>query len=200
MSNTLQDALKNRRSCRELTADCPLTPAQVEALCGFALNNVPSSFNSQSTRLVLLTGTANRTFWNIVLETLRPLVPAEKFGGTETKITLFAAGTGTILFFEDRAAIEKLQAEFPSYRDRFPAWSEHTSAMHQLALWLLLEDAGCGASLQHYNPIIDQAVAQTWNLDPTWKLIAQMPYGGIRSKPAAPEKQPLSTRLNMFSE
>jgi len=200
MSATFQDALKNRRTCYELTVDCPLAPAQVESLCGFALDNVPCVFNSQSTRLVLLTGAAYRKFWNLVLETLRPMVPADKFGGTEAKINSFAAGAGTILFFEDRAVVEKLQAEFPPYKDSFPVWSEHASAMHQLALWTLLEDAGCGASLQHYNPIIDQVVAKTWNLDPKWKLIAQMPYGGVKNKPAAPEKRPLSERLKTFTE
>ena len=34
-----------------------------------------------------------------------------------------------------------------------------------------------GASLQHYNPLIDDEVRRVWNLSDDWKLIAQMPFG-----------------------
>ena len=47
--------------------------------------------------------------------------------------------------------------------------------MHQFAIWTMLEDAGLGASLQHYNPLIDEKVQNEWKLNPNWKLIAQMP-------------------------
>jgi len=40
----------------------------------------------------------------------------------------------------------------------------------------MLEDAGLGASLQHYNPLIDQETAETWDINPDWKLLAQMPF------------------------
>ena len=46
--------------------------------------------------------------------------------------------------------------------------------MHQLAVWTMLEDEGMGASLQHYNPLIDDEVRKVWNLSDDWKLIAQM--------------------------
>ena len=200
MERDFREALKNRRSCYALTADSPLSPADVEALCGFVLDNVPSAFNSQSTRLVSLGGAAHRALWALTLEALRPLVPADKFGGTEKKIASFAAGAGTILFFEDRAVVAKLQADFPLYKDNFPVWSQHANAMHQLALWTLLEDAGAGASLQHYNPLIDAEVARTWSLDPAWALVAQMPHGGVAARPPAPAKLPLAGRLKETSK
>jgi predicted oxidoreductase (fatty acid repression mutant protein) len=44
-----------------------------------------------------------------------------------------------------------------------------------------------GASLQHYNPLIDAAVARQWNVPAYWKLRAQMPFGsnenGFGEKP-----------------
>jgi predicted oxidoreductase (fatty acid repression mutant protein) len=44
-----------------------------------------------------------------------------------------------------------------------------------------------GASLQHYNPLIDAAVAREWNVPAYWKLRAQMPFGsnenGFGEKP-----------------
>ena len=37
-----------------------------------------------------------------------------------------------------------LQESFPTYKDNFPIWAEQTDAMHQLAVWTMLEDAGMG--------------------------------------------------------
>ena len=71
--------------------------------------------------------------------------------------------------FEDDSVVKGLQDAFPAYATNFPVWSMHTSAMHQLAVWTMLEDAGLGASLQHYNPIIDEEVAATWHLPASWK-------------------------------
>ena len=34
-----------------------------------------------------------------------------------------------------------------------------------------------GASLQHYNPLVDTAAQQAFNIPKTWKLLAQMPFG-----------------------
>ena len=93
----------------------------------------------------------------------------------------------TILFFEDRSIVEGLQKQFPTYHENFPTWSQHTSAMHQLAIWTMLEDKGLGASLQHYNPLIDEDVRSTWHLPETWQLIAQMPFGTPVAEPGGKE-------------
>jgi len=49
--------------------------------------------------------------------------------------------------------------------------------MAQLSAWTALANAGVGASLQHYNPLIDAAVAREWKVPAYWKLRAQMPFG-----------------------
>lgn len=199
MSKSFKEALQNRRSCYGINDKSTLSDAQIEQIVEFALQNVPSSFNSQSTRLVLLLGQQHKKLWGgIVMDTLRAIVPAEKFAPTEQKINAFAAGYGTVLFFEDWAVIERLQEQFAAYADRFPVWAEHTSAMHQLAIWTMLENEGMGATLQHYNPIIDAKVAETWSLDPKWKLIAQMPFGGAVDWPGAKDKLPLDTTRKVF--
>lgn len=70
--------------------------------------------------------------------------------------------------------------------------------MHQFAVWTMLEDAGLGASLQHYNPLIDEAVAREWQLPASWKLTAQMPFGSPECKPDEKTFLPLDGRLKMF--
>jgi len=70
--------------------------------------------------------------------------------------------------------------------------------MHQLAIWTMLEEAGFGASLQHYNPLIDEEVVKTWNLPSTWKLVAQMPFGVPTQGPGEKSFQPIDERVKVF--
>ena len=164
-----------------------------------AVKNVPSAFNSQSTRIVLLLGDEHKKLWDIVKSTLKQRIPSDAFAKTEAKIDgCFAAGHGTVLYFEDTAVVKNLQEAFPSYAENFPTWSQHTSAMHQFAIWTMLEDAGLGASLQHYNPLIDEEVRRTWNLPGSWMLIAEMPFGTPTAEPGEKEFGELSERIKIF--
>ena len=141
----------------------------------------------------------HRRLWDIVRNTLKKTIPAAAYASTEAKINKsFAAGYGTVLFFEDTAIIEGLQKAFPLYHEKFPQWSQHTSGMHQLAVWTMLEDAGFGASLQHYNSLIDKEVIATWKLPATWELIAQMPFGTPVAEPGEKEFNDLSERIKIF--
>jgi Predicted oxidoreductase related to nitroreductase len=130
---------------------------------------------------------------------LRKIVPAEAFSATENKIDgAFAAGYGTVLYFEDQTVVKGLQDAFAAYAENFPVWSNHTSAMHQLSIWTMLEEVGFGASLQHYNPLIDEEVAKEWSLPSTWKLVAEMPFGIPTQGPGEKEFKPLNERVKVF--
>ena len=199
MEKNLKDALQHRRSYYELTPESPIDDAQIEEIVRFAVKHIPSAFNSQSTRLVLLLHEHHGAFWEIVKQTLQAVVSPEAFVATEQKInTSFASGYGTVLFYEDTAVVRNLQDRFPRYADNFPTWSEHTSAMHQLAMWTMLEDAGFGASLQHYNPLIDRDVRERWGLPGGWRLIAQMPFGLPAGNPQEKSFEPLEERIRIF--
>ncbi|WP_165025794.1 nitroreductase family protein [Dysgonomonas sp. ZJ279] len=199
MTRNFKEAIKHRRTYYSLSNKSTLTDKELKELIEFAVLNIPSSFNSQSTRIVLLLGENHAKLWNITKEILRKKVSAEAFPATKSKIDgCFAAGYGTVLYFEDQEVVEGLQKGFPSYSDKFPQWSDHTSAMHQLAIWTMLEDAGMAASLQHYNPLIDEEVAKTWKLSPKWRLIAQMPFGVPAGEPGEKEFSPLDKRVLVF--
>lgn len=177
MSNTYLAALKNRRTQYALGKTLPMSQADVTTLIQDAIRLSPSSFNSQSSRAVILFGKESEKFWEIVKAELRRIVPAESFAPTEAKINSFAAGAGTVLFYEDQDTVRGLQEKFAAYADNFPIWSEQASGMAQLAVWTALAEADIGASLQHYNPLPDDAAAKEWNLPASWKLRAQMPFG-----------------------
>lgn len=199
MERNLKEALKHRRSYYAIGNQPTLPDDAIEEILDFAALHIPSAFNSQSTRMVLLLKEHHQKLWQIVSDVLRQTVPAAAFSTTEAKIKKsFASGYGTVLFFEDRCEVENLQKAFPLYHEKFPLWSQQTSAMHQLAVWTLLEDAGFGASLQHYNPLIDEQVQQEWKLPACWELIAQMPFGLPLEPPGKKEFKPLCERVRIF--
>ena len=175
------EQIKQRRSIYAIGKNVSQTPEQLDAVIQEAIKQSPSSFNSQSSRAVTLYGDSHAKFWEIVRETLRKMVPAENFDSTSQKIDSFAAGYGTVLFYEDQNVIKDLQQQFPLYADNFPVWSEHSSAIAQFATWTALAEINIGASLQHYNPIVDEEVAQTFDIPAYWKLRAQLVLGSIEA-------------------
>ena len=199
MRRTFAEAMEHRRSYYSIGSDSPVLDEEVVHAVREAVKHVPSAFNSQSTRIVLLLGDEHKKLWNIVKETLKKRISAEAFVNTEAKIDgSFAGGHGTVLYFEDTSVVRKLQDAFPSYEGNFPTWSQHTSAMHQFAIWTMLEDLGLGASLQHYNPLIDEEVRRTWNLPEDWMLIAEMPFGTPAGESGEKEFDDLSKRIKIF--
>ena len=169
--------LKKRRTQYALGKNLPISKEQTSELIQEAIKHSPSAFNSQSSRAVILFGAESEKFWNFVKEALRKIVPAEDFSASEARINGFAAGAGTVLFYENQDVVKDLQEKFALYADNFPLWSEQSSGMAQLAVWTTLANVGIGASLQHYNPLIDAEVAAEWNIPASWKLRAQMPFG-----------------------
>ena len=173
--------IKQRRTIYAVGKNVALTPEQIESVIKEAVNHSPSAFNSQTSRIVTLFGDSHLQFWNIVRETLRKIVPDAAFEGTNAKINSFAAGYGTVLFYEDQDVVKSLQEQFALYADNFPVWSEHSSAIAQFSVWTALSEHNIGASLQHYNPIVDAEIAEIFDIPANWKLRAQLVFGSIEA-------------------
>lgn len=191
-------AVKNRRSIYDLGNKQILSPDEIMELINEAVKQAPSAFNSQSARVVVLFGENYQRLWNMVLDALRPLIPVDKFSATEERIASFKTGYGTILFFEDEEVVRNLQDKYPLYRDNFPVWSEQSSGMLQYIVWTALAEAGVGASLQHYNPLIDVVVAKEWGVPVSWRLKCEMPFGSIAAPADAKSFLPLENRVKVF--
>lgn len=199
MKRTFEEALANRRSYYNINHDSPVSDDEIVRIIHETVKHVPSAYNSQSTRIVLLLGDEHNKLWNIVKKILKMMLPEEVYAKSEKKIdSSFASGHGTVLFFEDISVVSKFMEAYPLYSNNFKVWSQHTSAMHQFTVWTLLEDLGFGASLQHYNPLIDEEVKRTWNLPREWELIAQMPFGMPLSAPDEKKMKPLEERVKVF--
>lgn len=192
------NVLKKRRSIYGISKESVISDDKIEEIVKEAVLHTPSAFNSQSARVVVLFDEQHDKLWDITKEILRAQVPAENFGSTEQKMDSFKSGHGTVLFFEDQSVIEGLQKQFAMYADNFPIWSQQSNGMLQIVVWTALSEAGLGATLQHYNPLIDEKVTAEWNIPASWKLIAQMPFGKPVAAPGEKEYAPIDNRLKMF--
>lgn len=191
-------AVKARRSYYGIGKDRVITEERLTEIVNDAVKYTPSAFNSQSARVVLLLGEHHNKLWDITENELKKIVPVDKFAPTAEKINSFRNGCGSVLFFEDMSVIEGLQRQFPLYQANFPVWSQHSSGMLQHVIWVGLEEAGLGASLQHYHPLIDAEVKRIWQIPDKWELIAQMPFGKPVAEPGPKEFQPLSDRVKIY--
>ncbi len=187
-----QDAIAARHSAYMLDdrmEDAGVSADDVLAMLRSIAPKVPSSYNSQSARLIMLTGDDHRRFWGIVEEVLRAKVNDDKrFARTEVKLRGFAAAAGTVLFYEIDSVTDGLKETYPSYADVFPTWAEHGNAMIQFAVWTGFYDLGLAANIQHYNPIIDARVADEFSVPEGYRLVAQMVFGRETQVPAGKPK------------
>ena len=190
--------VEQRRTIYHLGSSIPISEKSIEQLVEHAVKHSPSAFNSQSARVIVLFGDAHNTLWSLTKENLRAIVPAEKFGPTEDKINSFGAGAGTVLFFEDQSVVEYLMANFVQYAHNFPIWSQQSSGMLQYVVWTGLANINLGASLQHYNEVIESDVAKAFDVPSTWKLIAQMPFGSIQTPAGEKQFNPIEDRFRVL--
>ena len=192
------DQIKQRRTIYAIGKNVTLENSKIESVIQEAVKQSPSSFNSQTSRVVTLFGQSHDQFWDIVLETLRKIVPAAAFEGTSGKIASFKAGHATVLFYEDQDVVKSLQEQFALYADNFPVWAEQSNGIATANTWTALSEAGLGASLQHYNPVIDDAVAKEWAIPANWKLRSQLVFGSKEAEAGEKEFLPESERFRVF--
>ena len=169
---------QNRRSVYALGKNLPISEQEALEIIDNAVKHSPSAFNSQTAHAVVLLGENHQKLWDITFGELEKFLPNEEAkAATKGKIDSFSAAYGTILFFEDHDVVKGLQEQFPSYADNFPIWSEQSTGIASFAVWNALAEAGVGANIQHYNPVIDEKVAAEWDIPANLVLRAQMPFG-----------------------
>ncbi|MBQ7198308.1 MAG: nitroreductase family protein [Selenomonadaceae bacterium] len=192
------EAVINRRSIYALGKNIPVLETEIIAAVERLTKEVPSPFNIQSARVIVTMGEHHENVWEITKAALKKIVPADKFSGTEAKINGFAAGYGTILYFEETDTVKAMQEKFPTYAENFPVWAAQANGMLQFAIWTALEDLGLGVNIQHYNPLIDAEIAKVFDVPASWKLVAQMVFGGIEKPADAIVKLPVKERVKVF--
>lgn len=183
--------LKLRRSYYRLDKQLPVGKDVMQQLIEEVTELVPDAFNMKSARVVVAFGSKQDELWDSIYETFGGKVPRDKIDG-------FKAAAGTVLYFYDEAVVENMQGKFPLYAENFPTWANHANGMLQISIWSALRKLGIGANLQHYNPVIDKLVCEMFGVPESWKLVAEMPFGGIVAEPDPKEKEDISKRVKFF--
>ncbi len=185
------ESLKKRRSIYNLDKKLPVSNQEVVEKVQAVTELVPDAFNMKSARVVILFDNAHDRLWDGIYDVFEGKVP-------RTKIDSFKQGKGTILFFYDEDTVKGLQEKFTAYADNFPVWANQANGMLQINVWSALREMNIGASLQHYNPVIDEFVKTEFGIEKNYKLIAQMPFGGIVEQPNEKEKEDITKRVRVI--
>ena len=184
----LIDNLKQRRTYYNLNKNLPVSKSEVKKVIEEITELIPDAFNMKSARVLVVMDKKQDELWDRIFDTFEGKVPREKIDG-------FKAAAGTILYFYDEEVVGALQEKFPTYADNFPVWANQANGMLQINIWTCLRELGIGANLQHYNPVIDRLVQEMFEIPKSWKLIAQMPFGGIVTEPDPKEKENIADRV-----
>jgi hypothetical protein len=198
-ADTLLSAVKARRSVYPLTKNLgAVTPARIQHIISELTLHTPSSFNSQSNRVLVLFGDDHEKLWSITTDILKDIVPQDSWQPTADKMNLFKGAAGTVLFFDDQDTVQEYANKFQAFADKFPTWASQSNGMQQYLTWTALELEGLGANLQHYNPLIDQRVAAEWKVPASWKLNAQLVFGGVGAPAGEKSFKPVEERVKVF--
>jgi predicted oxidoreductase (fatty acid repression mutant protein) len=101
-TGTLIELAKARRTIYQLGKNSPVPDSKIEELVNAAILNVPSAFNTQSTRLLVLLHREHERMWDIVIDVFQNLVKTGKIpeqvwqNQTLPKLQGFKAGVGTV--------------------------------------------------------------------------------------------------------
>ena len=93
---TFKDAVQNRRTIYQLQKKSIISDEKIKEIANIAVHDVPSSFNSQSARLVVLLKDEHDKFWDVVRDILKAHVPEDKWEYTGNRIAMFRNAYGTV--------------------------------------------------------------------------------------------------------
>lgn len=177
----LLNLVQDRRTAYVLGKNTELSNEEITERLVEVTKEVPSAFNSQTTRLVVVYGDENVKLWNHILDVQKDVLEGETWDMMSGVMEGAKAGIGTVLFFENLDAVETM----PAQGEREEAYKQNNSANTQYAAWLALTELGLGGSLQHFNigylQGFDKGIKELFDLPANWELNAQMPFGSIEA-------------------
>jgi len=191
-------AVEDRRTFYQITNESTISDARIKELVAHTIKHTPSSFNSQTTRVVVVLKEKHQQLWDMIMEVYKMMLPADAFERAKGRMEGFRGGYGTVLFYEDTTRMREFQEKLKTYEDKFPQWSEETNGMHQYVLWTALEAEGMGVNLQHYNPLINARLATEYSVPETWNLKSQMVFGKPTGQPRKKTFDPIEERVKVF--
>ncbi|CCE62145.1 hypothetical protein TPHA_0B04760 [Tetrapisispora phaffii CBS 4417] len=166
-------AVSSRRTIYNLKQTLPagVTVEKIQEIVQSIVKDVPTAFNSQSTRAIILTGAAHKKAWESVVAAM-PNDDAKKRPASARDEAF-----GSIIFMTDSKTIQGLQEKFPAYSAMFPHFADQANGAAQISTWTALHQLNLGCNLQHYNTMIREALPA--DVPKEWEVAAQLVFGSV---------------------
>jgi hypothetical protein len=192
------DLVENRRTIYALGKNTDFSQEEIEDQVRKVIKQVPSASNSQTTRVVVLFDEANEKFWDHIYDVQKDVLEGEMWDMMSGVMVGAKDAVGTVLFFEDLDAVEKM----PAQGVRQKVYKQNNSAIAQYALWLALREMDLGASLQHFNVGyehgFDKGTKEMFDLPESYEMLAQMPFGSIEQETGPKEHIDSDEQVKVF--
>ena len=197
---TFVDLVEKRRSIYVLGTDSQYSKKEISDRIREVVKQVPTAFNSQTTRVVVLFDEANNKFWNHIYDVQKDVLEGDMWDMMSGIMTGAKNGIGTVLFFEDTDAVK----EMPVQGIRGEAYKQNNNANAQYAVWLALTEMDLGATLQHFNvgyeQSFDKGTKEMFNLPESYEMLAQMPFGSVEQEAGEKEHIDAHVQVKVFDK
>ena len=88
-------AIEARRTYYQLSNESTISDARIKEIVAFALKHTPSSFNSQTSRLVVVLNKEHQKLWDTIMDVYKTML-GEKFEQSRGRFEAFKAAYGTV--------------------------------------------------------------------------------------------------------
>ena len=95
-SKNFLDATESRRTYYQLTNESTISDARIKELVAHTIKHVPSAFNSQTTRMVVVLKEKHEELWDAIMEVYKVQLPADKFEHAKGRMVGFRKAYGTV--------------------------------------------------------------------------------------------------------
>lgn len=95
-ADSVLDLLKVRRTFYALNKDLAISTDRIQEIVKESVLHVPSSFNSQSNRVLVVFGAEHDKLWGFASDILKTIVPADAWQHTADRMNMFKAAAGTV--------------------------------------------------------------------------------------------------------
>lgn len=95
-TTTLLELAKSRRNIYQLSGTLPVSPDRIREIVSEAILHVPSPYNCQANRVLILFNSHHKKLWTTGRETLRTFLPPPIFERAAGRLDWFEAAAGTV--------------------------------------------------------------------------------------------------------
>jgi predicted oxidoreductase (fatty acid repression mutant protein) len=191
----LQTLLERRRTIRRLRPG-PFTLDTKQRLLD-AIQLTPAAFNLPPWHVVLISET-RVAFWDIVEEGFRANLEGDRLQRYLGRLEGFRPGVAIALIYEDLAVQPALRDAWRISDEQATSFVQQGLGMVQLSVWLALTAEGLVTSLQHWEWLLEDRIAEFVGF-PTerYRLAAAMPIGYADEPPRRVERPPLEQVVSL---